>query len=603
MPVLLPSPVFRWFVPAQNGTGLVPAAGYKAKFYEAGTTTPKAIYDVDGTVYPSPSNTATLNSEGYAGIKLGTGNYKLVVTTSADAPVYTQDNIGGDNTFGTGFVATVMESEDSEGLAAANTSANQFVWCAGYWQIGDGGHGFFWNETSIAPDDGGYVIASTYDSNKRWYRVPDEDDAVRAASFGYIGTIEENFADELLAAASYCSSFNKTLRIGPGDAATISDGGSEIHIYAPQIILEPGSMLTVEAPTTGIMLHGIVTGTPEQHFTATTAKLANTQISNMPEWWGASVGSDNTAAFAKWFAALDSGQGAFILPPGVWPYADTTSFPYPTLPFIRYGTIDATTGSDIPPGEYWPAASQIRVNQLLLAGGATLTSSGANAALVGNLDITGTASATGAITSTTGGISSQTASVSAATDVAAGTGAAEGYLTGKAGLSPVRFRAPGTTYAYNGSAATTSGTSETDLLSHTIEADTLVSGGDRLTIIAGGTMVTAASGINRRIRIALGAQIVFDATIENNGGGTTTLTVWNLRLDLWYGASTTVRAYGTLNTNFKNTSSGTGQSCVASGVFGSADWESDALLKFMGTASTSGSISQDAFSIEYWPAP
>lgn len=580
MPVLLPSPVFRWFVPAQNGTGLVPAAGYKAKFYAAGTSTPKAIYDTAGTIYPSPSNTATLNSEGYAGIKLGDGNYKLVVTTAADAVVYTQDNIGGDNTFGTGFVATVMESEDSGGLAAADTSANQFVWCAGYWQIGDGGHGFFWNETSIAADDGGYIIASTFDSNKRWYRVPDEDDAVRAASFGYVGTINDDFTNQLLAACAYCSAFNKTLKIGPGDEATITDAFSSLHLYAPEFVFEAGSMITAVAPLTTVVLHGVMRGTPEQHFTDCQAQFSDPQDNDKPEWFGAVRGAfDNATAFTAWFASMPNG-GSFTLPPGTWSWTgNTASFPYPTLPFTLLGTIDGSVGADIPPGLYLPTASRIRVNQVALTGGATITASGANAAVVGDVAVTGTVSATGQVNAT--------GSMGSDSSVGAGYGVGGGALTARVGTGGYRAAAILRNHVEIGAAAT-SGTGATDLMGWNITSNSLVTDGD--SVIVGASGVTGGGSGNKTFALVIASNTLFSLLLSADALS------WDLRAEIfrrgsagyyvrgsfgwWNGTST----FGTLGFQSSDTTGTT--------------WGSSNTVKMVGTAAV-GSITQNTLSVDF----
>jgi hypothetical protein len=571
MPVLMPSPVFRWFVPAQNGTGLVPAAGYKAKFYSAGTTDAKAIYDVDDTLYSSPSNIATLNSEGYAGIKLGNGSYKLVVTTAADVEVYTQDNISGGGTFGSGFVPTVIATDGppTNGLAQHDT-AEQFTWCAGYWEIGDGGHGFFWNETSTDPDDGGYTIASTFDPTKVWRRVQDEDGAVRAASFGYIGTRAGNLTDELLAACAFCTTNNKTLRIGPGDVAIIGQGLAETHLYAPEFYLEPGSMLTGDGTSEAtIVFHGFVDGSAEQHFTDVGYLLDTIQINNHPEWSGGSYGSlDNTDAFVHWFA---SGSGAYILPPGVWKYSNTTAFPYPTVPFLMYGSIDATTGSDIPSGYYGTDTSRFRLNQILLTGGATITGAG------GNLTISGDIS--GDSISSSGNVSA-IGSVSALGSVISGTD-----LIAAANTSSVTFKAGGQ-YQHIEDNATTSGTGATNLLSTVIAEGTFAANGDHLRICLSG-ISSGASVQEKVITVTVGGVTICSLNIAFQNAS------WQVEIDAWYSSSSLFCA----NKMFA------GQSVVSNVIKSTPiSWVPDRTLQCIGTAAVTGDITQQMLSIQYFPA-
>lgn len=506
MPTLLPSPVFRWFVPAQNGTGLVPAAGYKAKFYSAGTTTPKAIYDVDGTIYPSPSHIATLNSEGYAGIKLGPGSYKLVVTTAADAEVYTQDNINGDGSFGTGFVETVQPTAVAptfgpNGLAALDTGTNRFTWCAGYWEVGDGGHGFFWNETSADADNGGYIIASSFDPTKRWFRIPDEDGAVRAASFGYIGTKTGNLTDELQSACSYAYSYGYKLLIGPGNVATVGTESPTLSIYAPEFYLEPGSMFTSNGTMTTVLFNGIVTGSREQHFSGCGYAFETNQEDDHPEWVGGfptGSAAGNATAFALWLA---SDAGAYTLPPGDWEWSGSSAaFPYPTVPFTMLGSINPTSGENIPTGYYGTDTSRIRANQILLTSGPTITGIGGDAVVVGDVVVTGGMSATESI--------STDSHVNADGDVSAGLGAS-GRLTGRVGVSSQRYVAAGMGYV-NITPANTSGTSPEVLATISILANALQNAGDRLEIKAKGYF-QGASAQGKAIWLKIGALAITDS--------------------------------------------------------------------------------------------
>jgi len=83
---ILPNPKQQYFSTAGK-----PLSGGKVYTYAAGTSTPKATYsDAAGTI-PN-ANPVILDSRGEATI-FWSGTYKVVLTTSADATIYTQDNI------------------------------------------------------------------------------------------------------------------------------------------------------------------------------------------------------------------------------------------------------------------------------------------------------------------------------------------------------------------------------------------------------------------------------------------------------------------------------------------------------------------------------
>lgn len=601
MPVLMPSPVFRWFVPAQNGTGLVPAAGYKAKFYAAGTDIAKAIYELDDTPYPSPSNEAELNDEGFAGIKLGPGNYKLVVTDPDDAPVYTQDYIGGDSSFGTGFVETVQPTlvpptNGPNGLAAADT-ANKFTWVGGYWAIGDGGHGFFWNETSSDPDDGGYVIASDTDPTKRWFRVQDESGEVRAASFGYIGTRAEDLTDELLAAAGYCQANDKVLRIGQGQAATFGASGQTYNFYClAGITFEPGAMITGNAGVTSLRLWGPIKGPDSQIFTDIPVSILTSQVLQNPEWFGASLSAeDNTAALNAWFgcfASEDPAQAAFILPPGQWDITggtDTIDFPTDT-PYILLGTIVGDESSAH--GVYFPASGSVaEFDYFRLRNGAVLTENGASDA-----EITGRLFTQGLTANGT---------VLASSSVVAGNGGTEGYLIGGVGQSASAFRAGGAIRDAGGN-TTTSGGTLTPLISTNIEADSLVFDSDRLTVRVGGTMISDGTGSTdgKRFVLTIGGQTVFDKTIHYLFTGSDILSgAWTMQVDIFRDIAGSFLAYGFVVSSVSDTDQYESKS-ASDYRTGSVDWGTSLTLQMSGqNIDGNGSITGRVITADYFPHP
>lgn len=601
MPIISPSPVFRWFVPAQSGTGLVPAAGYKAKWYSAGIATAKTIYDDHGTPYSSPSNVAVLNSEGYAPIRLGDGMYKLIVTDPNDVTVYTQDNIQGGGSFSTGIVATVAND-----LPGVSTADYPFVYCMGYYAIGDGGHGFFWNATSGTSPDGGYVIASTVDGTKRWFRVPDESDHVRAASFGYIGTRSGNLTTQLTNAAAYCFGRGKRLLIGAGSTAKVGTS-TVFQIYTGEVEFEAGAVLTADTGVTTLQFPVTTsfTGSSEPHWTGfTTVSLgSDALIMPPPTWFEASTSIDNTTTFASWIAA-STGNSSFVLPPGNWPYASPGTFPFPAKPMLLWGTI-GSGGSAIPPGVYFPDGSRFRFGTLLFKDGQKLSSSASYIEATGGLRtsldlVTGTAVSAGT-------------SMSAATFITAGTTIyAQQYFFFEAGTSGHNAKVGGrlATVTDTGSTYITSSTAKTSLMNANIYANTMTALGDRIVLEAAGTMSSSAH-VDRLFEIDMGGGLgVTLATLNlylSQASGIFYASKWSLKAEIFYLDATHSMIKGSIQCDHGN--------AAGSGVFTSTvdftanlnhasyPWTSTQSIGIAATASTSGSITQNIMTLDFYPAP
>lgn len=388
------SGMFQPVVLDSNGR-VIPAAGYKAKFYEAGTDIPKAIYtDPENLVpYPTPSNIAYLDATGKSLIYLGIGGYKLVLTDPNDVPVagYTIDNIVGNGAFGTGFVNSFEDLKD------VNTTIFPYVYIGGYYESGDGGHGMFYNKASVTPSDGGYVQDSDFDPTKKWFRIPDENGAVRSASFGAIGTATA-MTNEMLAASAYANTNNLSLLVNrPVKLGTMTMLPRWVEFVLNAKIVPDG--------TATVTFRGVVSA-PDWHIFDTTGGTLNVvfsdqQVSN-PYWFGAAPSTsywavnaaNNAAAFARWLAA---GGGFFVLPPGNWPHAGVFT-PSNTKPTRFDGQILDGAGPvvQVYRGQNYPGAySMIRVGRVAtrtvtLDNNTTLYGSGAYTIVAGGaLNVTG----------------------------------------------------------------------------------------------------------------------------------------------------------------------------------------------------------------------
>lgn len=113
-------------------------SGAKLNFYTAGTDTRKDTYS-DSALTTANANPVVADSSGlFAGIYLGTGGYKVVLTNSSDVVMWTQDNVNSDdansityNQGGTGAVdrsiqsrlQDIVSAKDFGSTAAAITAA------------------------------------------------------------------------------------------------------------------------------------------------------------------------------------------------------------------------------------------------------------------------------------------------------------------------------------------------------------------------------------------------------------------------------------------------------------------------------------------------
>ena len=123
MAVLSPLPKMQFF-----STAGVPLVGGKLYTYAAGTTTPLATYTSQSGATAN-TNPIILDSRGEANVWLSSAAYKLKLTTPADVEIWTVDNVGSGELFGTSqFLASVSGTDT---ITALVTSPNFTAYAAG----------------------------------------------------------------------------------------------------------------------------------------------------------------------------------------------------------------------------------------------------------------------------------------------------------------------------------------------------------------------------------------------------------------------------------------------------------------------------------------
>lgn len=555
---LCPAPVLRWFIPAQPGTGggLVPAAGYKFKFYEPGTLDPATIYtDAALSVpYPAPSNTAVLDSEGKALVYLENGKtYDARVYNASDVFVYGPiEGILGSGSLG-------MTAADSfADLQTADTSY-KYCYIPGYYAAGDGGQGVFYIGANTAPD-GGYIQSSTFDPSKSWYRIPDEDGFVRAASFGFDQSSGSNFTTQMQAADAYCVTNSRPLLIDVG-SSTAELGAMTFN--APRVVFVGRGIKGLNT-VPAITFNSLVEGTPEFLFERMTVTLNNKAQKVYPEWWNA-AGDGATDDLAKLNAMFASGAKEFFLLDK--DYEVTAA---PTLPATgtikSLGTITEGGGPiyHVKPGVWvLNSVGLIKAQDLESVNNVT-----AGLDVIAGNDIT------------------------ADRHLTAGEGSGAGHVKFKAGTGTVRPFAVGR-YGQNLGSASTSGTVETDLLSVNIVANSLVNNGDSLLMWTSLDFPTLSSGAAPVIRVYLDTLVIF--TYSYTQLSVAFKSVFQLRV--WKAAANSVKAHGVILNNYDAAEINN----VAFGS-GAVTLTSDALLKVTGEeggTGLGGAITQEGMFVNF----
>ena len=123
MAVLSPLPKMQFF-----STAGVPLVGGKLYTYAAGTTTPLATYTSQSGATAN-TNPIILDSRGEANVWLSSAAYKLKLTTPADVEIWTVDNVGSGDQFGTSQFLSGVSGSDT--ITATVTSPNFTAYTAG----------------------------------------------------------------------------------------------------------------------------------------------------------------------------------------------------------------------------------------------------------------------------------------------------------------------------------------------------------------------------------------------------------------------------------------------------------------------------------------
>ena len=120
---LSPPPKLQFFDAYGN-----PLSGGLLYSYTAGTSTPLATYnDASGTTFNT--NPVILDSRGEANVWLGAASYKFKLATAANVELWTVDNIGGGDQFGTVQFLTGVSGSDT--ITATVTSSSFIAYAAG----------------------------------------------------------------------------------------------------------------------------------------------------------------------------------------------------------------------------------------------------------------------------------------------------------------------------------------------------------------------------------------------------------------------------------------------------------------------------------------
>jgi Pectate lyase superfamily protein len=284
-----------------------PLNGGKVYSYQAGTNTPKSLYtDVSGAT--AETNPVVLDSNGRKQV-YASGAYKLVVKTSAEATLYTFDNLYFGDDVGPTFLGTTSGAANLY-VAAPTPAVSSYVDGATFifqaHQTNTGSSTLNINSLGAKTIS---VIAGQIQSGNTYlarYKASTDSFVIVNPDPGYATTHAE------------MSALNTAgVEIVVRQAITLT---ANLTLTAPLRIEKNGSIVTAGFTLT---INGPFEAGLYQVFDAASAQVVFGKGSVdevYPQWWGAVTddSTDCTAAINKAIVAANTNIGLVFLPPGIY---------------------------------------------------------------------------------------------------------------------------------------------------------------------------------------------------------------------------------------------------------------------------------------------
>lgn len=255
-----------------NDSGVVLAGGL-LNCYEAGTSTRKTTYsEAGGTI--ENANPIVLDAAGRAQIYMSTGAYKFVLTDSAGATIWTEDNV---------TINTVTTSVDTVAEMVALTGGSaSIIRTLGYAAVNDGGGWwFYWDSTSTATDDGGMVIQpSTLPITGRWIGFIPDVNVLNVRVYGAVCNSDTDDISNLQACDVYCAANGCIILIDSTIYVSTDPTLSSKIKLMPSAQFKYGSF----NPVLDIVVDG---NDKTRHFNCGIAYIPTLNVNELyPEWFG-----------------------------------------------------------------------------------------------------------------------------------------------------------------------------------------------------------------------------------------------------------------------------------------------------------------------------
>jgi len=273
--------------------GRTPLAAGRLQYYEAGTSTPKEVYE-DANGATSLGVSIILDAAGMiedTGVWLGEGRYKVIVQASNGAggytSLYTVDNIPGSATVVSVLNTTAVSN--IEDMKSVDIGLYSLVYVEGYYDFKDSGGGWFkYDDTSTAPDNLGTVFDKVIPTaTGRWLRI-DTGMEYSAEMFGATSSVADS-SGRLLKLLEASQDDSKDIYINNN---IYSISSSVVFTGTPEVTIENGATFnSTISGTTVKFANSALNYTNKTPIISGECKLAidTDALTNcFIEWWGVS---------------------------------------------------------------------------------------------------------------------------------------------------------------------------------------------------------------------------------------------------------------------------------------------------------------------------